>query len=226
MIELKPVLIHTRTYFFCCMIMTVLFANGAMAQAFVKGTVLVSLSEGGTYTNYTTVHTGDGIRNQGGSNGARDPLTIEYGLTPHWGICINMGGDILHVDPSVYYGFSTAKNNVQVVTSELTFDVHYHFRTTKRSDISGFASAGPSGVIIQGNDGDSKYKYTAGGSIIRVGGQARYYIWKGLGVHGMVSAYSSSCTYNNTAGNTVGNGYSTTIRGLAWEIGLCYRIFR
>ncbi len=210
----------------CYSFVAVLFANVSFGQAFVKGSLLVSLSEGGTYTNYTTVHTGDGIRHQGNNNGDRDPLTIEYGITNHFGLGINMGGDILHVNPSAYYGFSTVKNNVQVITSEFTFDIHYHFRTTKRSDISGFASAGPSGVLIQGNDGDSKYKYTAGGSIIRVGAQARHYIWKGLGVHGMVSGYSSSCTYNNTSGNTVGNGYSTTIRGLAWEIGLCYRILR
>jgi hypothetical protein len=196
-------------------------ANG---QAFRKGSLLVSISEGGTYTNYAT-NNGNDVVKQGNINGDRDPITVEYGLSKHWGVGLNIGGDVLNVNPSSYYSFETPRNKVKVITSEVTADAHYHYFVTKHTDLSAFVSLGLAGVTIKGNDGDSHYQYNASGGIVRVGTEARYYVCKRFGFLAMVSVYSSNCSTKDIKDNTVGNGISTTIKGFAWELGLCYRFF-
>jgi len=195
------------------------------AQSFRKGSLLISLSEGHLNANYTTTNTTNDGQAKGNVGGDRDPLTVEYGLSKHWGIGLNMGGDILHVNPS-YYGFSAAGKDVKVITSEITADMHYHFFVTRRTDLSAFTSLGFAGVTIKGNNGDGQYQYNAGGTMMRAGAEARYYVCRRFGFLGMASAYSSSCSTKDVKDNTVGNNYSTTISGYAIEFGICFHLLK
>src|SRR6476469_843484 len=74
--------------------------HDADGQAFRKGSLLISLSEGATYSHFTTRN--DNPYNDGKSteqiNGDRDPLIVEYGLTDRWGIGLSSGGDIYHMN--------------------------------------------------------------------------------------------------------------------------------
>jgi len=82
-------------------------ASAQQQKAFRKGSLLLSVSEGGTFSHYTTRNTNaesDVLHNER-VDGERDPLTLEYGLTDHWGIGMNLGTDNLYVDPSKFYGY-------------------------------------------------------------------------------------------------------------------------
>ncbi|MCD6013064.1 MAG: hypothetical protein K0Q79_2926 [Flavipsychrobacter sp.] len=214
-----------KYYAIICLLL--IAVNGSFAQSFRKGSLLVSFSEGVTYTKYTTAYKGDGIK-QGNVTGERDPLTVEYGLTDRWGIGMNLGGDIFNINSASYYNFESGETNnkAKVITSEITADIHYHFFVTKRTDLSLFTSVGIAGVTIEGKNGDAEYKYNAAGGIIRSGAQARYYFWKRFGALAMVSAYTSQCSTDAIKDNTVGHGISTNITGFAWELGIQYRILK
>jgi len=216
-----------HTPFVACFLLAVLFSCLASAQTFNKGSLLLSVSEGSTYANYVTAN--NGIANdvvQGGHHGTRDPFFLEYGLSKHWGIGIDLGTDIYNINSSHYYGLQTATNSVKPFMSEMAVEGNYHFFTTKKADFSAFTSAGLSSVTFKGNNADAPYSYAASGSIIRIGGKARYYVFKRLGIVGMLSAFSSSCSTKGTDGNTLANNYVTSIQGVALEFGLCYRILR
>jgi hypothetical protein len=202
------------------------FCASVNAQSFKRGSLLISISEGYTNGNYSTTNNTTDATIARNTDGNRDPLTVEYGLTKHWGVGINLGGDIFNVNPSTYYGFTAAGKNVKVITSEVTADVHYHFFVTRHTDLSSFASFGFSGVNIKGSSGDGSYQYNASGNIARVGAEARYYFTRHFGVLGMGSVYSLSCSTKNVKGNTVGNDYSTGISGYALEFGFCFRLLR
>jgi len=59
-----------------------IFLSGNIyAQSFKKGSLLVSVSEGVTYTHYSTSATGSEVIHKDHINGDRDPITVEYGLT-------------------------------------------------------------------------------------------------------------------------------------------------
>jgi hypothetical protein len=203
-----------------------LFTLSASAQSFRKGSLIVSASEGSTFTKYTTDNTNGttDVLHEGNVNGDRDPLIVEYGLSDHWGIGLNMGTDIFKVDPAKFYGFRTSNNTVKAFFSEVTVNGFYHFYVTKKLDLSAFAALGVSSVTFKGNDGDHSYKYESGGGIIRVGAEAKYYFFRRFGVIGMLSTFSSNCSTEGAKSNTVGQGYTTSIKGAALEFGLCYRI--
>lgn len=189
----------------------------------------MSLSEGSTYSTYTTTNTtaaaGDGVK-QGDNNGCRDPLAIEYGLSDKWGVGLNLGTDIYNVNPSSFYNFQTTTNNVKAFMSEFTLEANYHFFTADKIDLSGFVSLGLASVSINEKDGDAVNKYNAGGGIARIGAKGRYYLTRRLGVLAILSAFSANCSTKGDTGNTVANNYSTSIKGHALEFGLCYRILR
>ena len=210
------------------MLYGLLISIQASAQSFKKGSLLISISEGSTDANYTTTYSegGTDVLHTAHIGGARDPLTMEYGLTNHWGIGLNMGGDIYSVDPSKFYDFQTMTNKVKAITSELTLDANYHFFVNRHWDLSTVASLGFSSVSFKGNDGDLHYQYNAGGLLVRTGAKAKYYITKRFGVMGMLSAFATQCGTDGVKGNTVGNNYTTNITGRALEFGLCYRILR
>lgn len=208
--------------------LAVIIHTNVDAQAFRKGSLLVSASEGATFARYTT--TGPDAYNQviatNNNNGDRDPLTIEYGLSNKWGISLTSGGDIYRVNTATFYGDKASTGTVKAITGELTVDANYHFYVTRRVDISGFGSVGLSGVSIKGSDGDRAYEYTAGGTIIRLGARARYYVFKRFGIMGMFSAFSTSLSPDGSKGNTIGQDVHTSIQGCALEFGLCYRVLR
>jgi hypothetical protein len=197
----------------------------ASAQAFRQGSLLVSVSEGSTSANYATTSQSD-VLHEGHINGARDPLTVEYGITRKWGIGLNMGTDFYNLNPANFYNFQTSKNTIRSFMSEFTFDGNYHFFVLDKLDLSAFASVGFSSVNFKGNDGDRSYNYVAGGMIARTGVKVKYYFFRRLGAMAMYSLFADKCSTGGVNGNTVGEGYTTTIRGTAIEFGLCYRILR
>ncbi len=209
------------------------FHGRARAQSFHKGALMISLSEGTTHTIYNTHSTV--ITNDGGHpthiNGDRDPLTVEFGLTNHIGLGLNMGTDIIKVNPETFYGFKTAKGTVNAFMSEFTIDANYHFFNTKHTDLSAFISLGASSVTIKGNDGvngndgNFSYQYNAGGGIARVGAKVKYYFRNRFGVMAMLSTYAANCSPKGIKGNTAGNEYATSIKGWALEFGPCFRFF-
>ena len=200
--------------------------DNANAQAFSKGAFIISLSEGSTQAHFGTTKS-DGYHtyeNQGNINGDRDPLTLEYGLSRQWGLGVNLGGDILRVDAKKFYDLTTTKKQVNLITSEATVDVHYHYLVSERTDLSVFGSVGLAGVILKGSEGDREYQYISSGSILRLGTQARQYLTKRFGIHGMLSIYAANCAYADTRHNTIATNTSTIIKGYALEFGLCYRL--
>jgi hypothetical protein len=112
-----------------------------------------------------------------------------------------------------------------MLSSEFTVDGHYHFFVTKRTDLSAFLSMGIATVIFSGSEGDRSYRYEAGGGIVRGGVQARYYVFRRFGIHGMFSGYNAACSAKDITTNTVGGNSTTLIRGRALEFGICYRFF-
>lgn len=201
-----------------------LLAVPSYGQAFHKGSFLVNLSEGWTFSKYTT--------NDLSSNaevgrihavGDRDPLAIEYGISSRWGIGLSTGYDIFQLNPSSMYSFTTQVNQVKATTSDFTIDCSYHFFITDKSDLSFVVSMGGSSVNLKGNDNDYNYQYIAKGGIVRLGMHARFFVCKHLGFLAMLSTYRSTDDPRGVCGNTVGNNYSTTVNGTSLELGLCYR---
>jgi len=211
--------------FFSC----ITFCNQINAQAFKKGSLLVSITEGWTTANYTTRDINSPVPTtlaEGEVGGIRDPLIIEYGLTNKFGIGLSSGTDVFKVNPSRFYNFRIPGNEAaEVKTSELTFDLNYHYMVTKKLDLSAFTSLGVFSVAFEGSKDDFKYKYEATGGIVRFGTKARYYVYKRFGVMGMASLFSGSGTPDKEKRNTIGNAYSTNLTGYAFELGLCFRFF-
>jgi hypothetical protein len=197
----------------------------AQAQAFRRGSLLVSVSEGSTRSNYTTRNITTSETHTRCTPGVRDPFVIEYGISRRWGLGLTSGNDIFKVRSSPY-GLRTSGDLVTSKTNEFTFDANYHVFTNKRLDLSVFLSMGMFSVNMKGTDGDNSYNYTANGNIIRVGTRARYYFWKRLGAIGMISSYAANSSPKNVRGNTFGNNYSTSLNGITVEMGLCYRILK
>ena len=197
------------------------------ADAFKKGYLLISVTEGTTHAGYSTnnkSNTYDGNQNVV-LDGDRDPLTLEYGITNHWGLGLNIGTDIFTINPGMY-GFSSSSGDVKALMTEFTVDANYHYFVTHHTDLSFFASVGTSSVYIKGNEGDGQYEYNASGGIVRVGTKARYYFKNRFGLIGMLSTFASSTTPDNKKTNTVGHNYNTLIQGYAVEFGVCYRFFK
>lgn len=213
-----------KLYFIASLLMVCALTSGA--QAFRKGSLLVSVTEGSTMADYRTTNNNDGandVINQN-THGDRDPLFVEYGLTKHWGIGMAMGTDLFNVNPSKFYGFEVAGNNVKATMSEVAAECNYHFLVTRRLDMAAFTSVGISSVSFKGQEGDQDYNYNSSGPIARGGIKVHYYcIWR-FGITAMASAFAANCATDGIKGNTVGQGYTTTIKGAAVEFGLCYRI--
>ena len=210
-------------------IFSLFLATSLYGQAFRKGSLLVSISEGSTKAMYNTNDISDGnpkpVKHKC-VDGVRDPIIIEYGVSNKWSLSLTSGNDIFTVNPSDYYNFRNTGNKIDAKTNELTFDVSYHVFVSKNLDVSVFSGAGAFSVGFSGVDnGDNWYKYQSNGSIVRVGTRARYYFWKRLGAFGMVSSYNARSSTKDIKDNTVGNNISTNINGFAVEMGLCYRIF-
>jgi hypothetical protein len=218
--------LHMNTVFTAAILLTVLFNHSANAQAFTKGSLVISVSEGVTYSNYMTASTTYRDVITRNVNGDRDPLIIEYGLSDHWGISLTWGGDIYRVDPTTFYRAQTNGSVVKAITGDFTVDANYHFYVTKRVDLSGFGSLGLAGISIKGNEGDRAYQYSAGGGIMRLGAKAKYYVLKRFGIMGMFSAFSTGMSPAGVKDNTIAREVTTSITGCALEFGLCYRVLR
>lgn len=222
-----------KNYINSLLIVSLILLNGVYfslsAQAYRKGSLLISISEGSTLANYTTndISGPKPIRiHKECMPGVRDPLVIEYAVSNRWGIGLSSGNDIFTVNSSRFYDFSTGNNQVKVSTSEFTFDVNFHVFVNKKLDLSIFTSAGAFSISMKGNDNDIYYNHTSNGTIVRYGTRARYYFFKRLGAIGMISSYAANCSPKDIEGNTEAKNYSTSINGVAIEAGLCFRILR
>ena len=213
-------------------IFVLLLISGTLpAQSFNKGSLLVSISEGTTYSHFVTTDnsTNPAMVSDNHICGDRDPLIVEYGISKKWGIGINMGGDVFHSNPDQYY--NVVSKDKKIITSELTVEGNYHFYNTRKWDLAGCLSLGLAGVAFNGYisqiDGDGINRaYRAGGGIVRLSGKARYYIFKRFGLVGIISTYASSCKPDPTKDNILARQTNTSISGYAYEFGLCYRILK
>lgn len=198
------------------------------AQAYRKGSLMISISEGSTWANFNTVSTDPEtpVKHTRCIDGIRDPLIIEYGLSNRWSLGLTSGADLFKVKPSEFYGFTNEKDEVLVKTGELTVDCSYHVFVNKRLDLSVSASAGVFATTFNENEGDVSYKYTANGNMLRFGTKARFYFWRRFGAFGMMSTYFADSSTKDVKGNTIANDYKTSLNGFAIEGGLCYRILR
>jgi hypothetical protein len=199
-------------------------------SAFHKGALILSVSEGSTTANYSTMNTTSMENPRAKFNcemdGIRDPLFIEFGLSNRWGIGLSSGADIFSVSSKDYYGFNTVDNKpLEVTTSEFTFDLNYHLYSSKRVDWSIYTSVGSFSVGFKEKMGENEFNYMAKGGIVRAGTKFRYYFWKRLGVLGMLSTYSGNAGQTENSSSHEGQSYSTNITGTAMEFGLCFRFF-
>lgn len=220
------VTLYSRILFIVCALLSSAYAH---AQCFRKGSLLISVSEGSTFSNYTTNDVGGPkpvLVHSEFIRGDRDPLIVEYALTKRLGIGMSAGTDIFRVNGARFYQVDAGGNSMKVFTNELTFDVNYHVFVNKRLDLSVFLSSGLFTINYKNKQGDIDRQYNASGNILRFGTKARYYFWKRLGAFGMVSSYAGTTSPKNVKGNTIAQNYSTSVDGMAIEAGLCFRILR
>lgn len=203
--------------------------QNSTAQCFRKGSLIISITEGSTFANYKTTDISGSkpeVVNKSFIKGDRDPLILEYGVSNRWGIGFSSGADIFKVNSNSFYGFSSGDQPLNITTSEFTFDVNYHVFVNKKLDLSIFTSAGAFSVAFKGNNSDMSYNYSSTGTIVRYGTRARYYFCNRLGAIGMISSYAANSSPKNVKGNTEAKNYSTSINGMAIEMGLCFRIIK
>jgi hypothetical protein len=203
----------------------------SLAQAFKRGSFVLSVTEGSTQSTYATGDispnpSAESPGNQLSETGQRDPLIIEYGISNRWGIGSSWGNDIYSVNPNTFYGFSNSGTNVKAKTSEYTIDGSFHFLVTRRADFALVASAGTFSVAMKGGNSDYSYSYNSNGALVRMGVRTRYYFWRRLGVTSMGTLFSGSASPKGVNDVTVGKTTATHIKGSSVEFGLCYRIFR
>ncbi|MES2762150.1 MAG: hypothetical protein V4677_08085 [Bacteroidota bacterium] len=205
------------------------FQFSANAQAYRKGSLMISISEGHTLANYATNDISTGKEQRVSDEvliGVRDPLVIEYGISKRWSVALSSGNDIFEVNSTKAYGFSSNENKVKVSTSELNAECAYHAFVNKRLDLSVFVATGIFSIKMQGGESDYTYNHTSKGTIVRYGTRVHYYFWKRLGAVGMVSNYLANCSPKDVKENNIAKNYSTSINGIAIEGGLCYRILK
>jgi hypothetical protein len=209
---------------FCSIALVIIFIMPARGQAFRKGAFDINLSEGWSFSNYTTSdETSENKIASAHFTGDRDPFSIEYGITSHWGIGLSSGLDLYTISPSSFYPCATSINQVKSTSTDFTIDASYHLYVTAKIDISLVGSFGGSSVSFKGSQSDYNYQYNANGGIIRLGVHARYYVLNHLGLLAMVSTFSTTDSPVGVKGNSGGPMYATTISGTSLEFGLCYR---
>lgn len=208
------------------LLLSVLIFVNTNAQSFKKGSFLISISEGSTKAQYSTNNTNNTKQFCSSKlDGIRDPLFIEYGITKRWGIGLSTGNDLFNINPNQFYGFNTNDGkDLNVKTSEFTFDLNYHVFSSKRTDISIYSSIGSFGVDFSAKSGENTYNYNASGGIVRFGTKFRYYFWKRLGIMAMLSTYSGTANPDKNLKFGELSAQSTTISGTATEFGLCFRL--
>lgn len=189
----------------------------AQSLAFRQGSFQVNVTEGNTYSNYSTTGLSKELGESGGHIiGTRDPIQLEYGITKHWGIGISAGTDLYTMSGPEY-----AKINSS--TSEFTLDGSYHFFVLRKLDLAAVMSYGSSTIAFKSNSGDNGFGYSAKGNIFRTGLHARWFILGHFGLTAMVTAFTENAVQAEPQ-NFVGSIYSGHYWGIAKEFGICFRI--
>lgn len=198
-------------------------APGDDDLCFHKGNVLYSITEGITYADYSAKPLSSGDFCHHHLQALHDPEFLEYAFSPRWSAGIELSTDLLNIAPSKYYDYATITRDVDAQLWDLSLFLSHHYIVTQSLDLSNFIGMGMSAVTINGKDGDTHYHYNADGYILRAGTRATYYVRKGYGLTGMLTAFTntnSSLTFN---GNTFGQHYITHVSGFAWEFGVVRR---
>ena len=220
-------------------LLMVLGVNAQGPKAFHKYCVVTSLTGGPSRAIYTTrANDGKKIHSEV-LDGNIDPIITEYGLTNKIGLGFTKGGENFSVNTNKFYKQNipteASEHMMSTTTKYFTFDVSYHFLTTKRLDLSVFGSAGYyklSGTTyntIGGSDQmASLFSYNARGGVLRSGVRARWYYSKRWGVMAMLYGYKGYVKEphrpNLISDARSNGGISTTLTGAGLEIGLCLRL--
>ncbi len=220
----------SKIYNILAVLAVVLASANADAQAFRKGSLVFTFSEGATWTNYRTTTTeGDkNVYKNVTAQGNRVPLALEYGVSDRWGVDLMIASDIYSIDPDRMYNYVWAPSRINTVMGEISTNMNYHCVVTKRFDLAPFGGVGLAGVNFTVRDDGKEYDYKCGGTIVRAGVKAKYYMFKRVGVMGMVSFFSAHCITTGEQPGYTGEKHpnATTITGGAAEIGMCYRILK
>lgn len=229
-----------RIYAISLALLMVLGANAQGPKAFHKYCLVTSVTGGPSKALYTTRANDGALINSELLDGYIDPLITEYGLTDKIGLGMTRGGENFNVNVNKFYRQNilegTNEHIMAASTKYITFDVSYHYLTTKRLDLSVFGSAGyyklsgnAYAKYISGSDyQQTLFSYNARGGVIRTGARARYYYSKRWGVMAMAYAYTGGVRERNkpspiSDGRSNG-GISTTLTGGGFEIGICMRL--
>jgi hypothetical protein len=226
-----------------------LLSLGSLAQqteitpkAFYKRCLVTSVTGGPSKVLFTTRDNDGNLVKSGGEKGQIDPLIMEYGLTDKIGIGFSKGGESYLIDANNYYKADLGEKDKMMWASSkyLTADVSYHPYTTKRFDVSVFASLGyfkMCGDVYKQLDngsydwcGTPEFSYTGKGAIVRTGVRTRYYFSKRFGVMAMAYAFDGYAKQKHKpspiADQPNNTGFSTMLAGGGMEFGICFRIFK
>ncbi len=170
-----------------------------------------------------------------------DPTITEYGLTDKIGLGITRGSDNLSVNTNKFYRQNISEelneHMMAISTKYYTFDVSYHYFTTKRFDFSVFGSAGYFKVMgatygqnYQLDCPQALYSYHGRGGVIRTGARARWYFSKRWGLMAMIYGYKGFIKEPNRP-NPISDAkssgsISTSLTGIGSEFGICLRLGR
>lgn len=213
-----------------------------LPKAFYKRCLVTSITGGPSKVLFTTRDNDGNLVKSDLENGVIDPLIMEYGLTDKIGIGFSRGGENYNIDANSYYktNFSDQEKMMWTSTKYLTADVSYHPYTTKRFDVSVFASLGYfklSGNVYKqlangGYDWCSAplYSNESKGAIVRTGVRSRFYFSKRFGLMAMAYAFDGYAKQkrqpSEVSDQPNNSGFSTMLVGGGMEFGLCFRIFK
>jgi len=163
----------------CALLLTVLVLNAQEGpKAFHKYCVVTSVTGGPSKVLYETKASDGTPIHSEVLDGNIDPTITEYGLTDKIGLGITRGSDNINVNTNKFYRQNLVEDAnehmMAASTKYYTFDVSYHYFTTKRFDLSVFGSAGYFKVmgatytnIDQSTKYQSLYSYNACGDFMR-----------------------------------------------------------
>lgn len=210
-----------------------------LPKAFYKKCLVTSITGGPSRALFTT-YTNDGEKvHSDMASGEIDPLIMEYGLTDKIGVGFSRGGENYNIDANKFYNADLPDYSSIMWTSTkyLTADLSYHPFTTKRLDVSLFASTGIFKVTgdiykLGGWDctSDPIYSYSGRGAVVRAGVRSRFYFTKRFGLMAMAYGFNGIVKAKYLPGSVSdqknNSGYTTNVGGGGLEFGLCFRVFK
>ncbi|HOZ86634.1 MAG TPA: hypothetical protein PL029_02700 [Bacteroidia bacterium] len=228
--------------------------SGRAQTAFHKYALTVSITGGSTRAVYSTKNNRPSdlsVRDhRQNMDGIVDPLILEFGISDRFGIGFTAGADIYKIDAKKFYNYDAQyeSGKLPAYAHYFTFDFNYHPYVDRKIDLSYSAGIGTLKVNVfdcpaeqaaaldaesaenneiasSGGDIQKYNQYVARGPMLRAGVKLRYYFWRRLGIMGMVTGFTGKANTLNKSDNNFGKDYSTSISGVATELGICFRFF-